>query len=151
MDTTNTQEKLIKRFSEYITEQLKEAKDQVMELESILADLNKGNGASLMKALAHPPSQVNQSHPINDGYKINWTWQQKISHILEKGNFTTSEITAKILEYEPSKIYERAKIVASVSAILSVQSKNEDSLYIKSKNERNQNVYGVNPNYELIK
>lgn len=91
------------------------------------------------------------SETAPEGYKAIWTWETKIKFIIEfheiLGDLTTSEIVNYIMEYEPDR-YERAKVVASVSAVLSQKTK-DGGVFKKRYNERNEYIYSINRNDDL--
>lgn len=95
-------------------------------------------------------STLNQKESISsakitpaNGYNANWKWQRKLEYLLnELGGMTSAQIVEKVLEYEPDKIEQRSKVMASVSANLSANAK-EGGIYVRVQNERDDFVYSI--------
>lgn len=128
--TKTTDDLLQQEFKEFLKQKVEKTRQDLAMLESLINS---------------KPFGVIQSEPTievkSDGYNYNWTWKQKIEFILMKKSATTAEIVDEILKHEPNR-YIRSKVVASISAVLSVGSK-ENGIYTKSPNVRGENVYAL--------
>lgn len=84
--------------------------------------------------------------PNENGYFKSWTWFKKVEFILGKyGELNTSAIFDKICLNEPELKPQRAKVIGSISAILSAKSKNEANMpFKKNENVRGEYVYSLN-------
>ena len=121
---------LEKEFKEFLTQKIEKTRKDLAILESLIS----GNKLGFSDV---PPTNVESLN----GYNPKWVWKKKIEYILNQGDATTSEVVDTILKYEPNK-FIRGKVVASISAILSVGAK-EGGIYTKTLNDRNENVYGL--------
>jgi len=143
MNTGNLKDKYDAEFKEFLISKLTHAKQEVIEIEGLLKGLGQFNGSpqSVSPQLIMP--EINNITSL-DGYKTNWTWKQKIVHFLSKEPLITSEIVEKILISEPALSSQRSKVVASVSAVLSAQSKKDSDIFGKTLNDRGANIYSIN-------
>jgi hypothetical protein len=118
--------------------------DVIKEMEDKSAP-NKGNVGP--KASSNTANTLNpEDYAVKeDGYNPIWTWQQRVSHILNKSErpLTTTDVVAEVIRLEPRYTHERSKVVASVSAVLSVNSK-EGGRYIKTQTVRGDNAFEIN-------
>lgn len=115
---------------------------ELTELDEILASFNIGSNED---------TNVMDT-PNENGYFKSWTWFQKVEFILGKyGELNTGGIFDKICLNEPELKEKRAKVIGSISAILSSKSKNEANMpFKKSENIRGEFVYSLNNKAPLV-
>jgi hypothetical protein len=120
---------------------LKTEKDHLTNIISQLTSIKK-NVSAVNSISFQTPAETSV-----DGYTPKWTWTKKIDFVLQKKGrpLTTTEIVDTLLnEYEPNSNLDRSRVVASISATLSMKSKDDENrLYSKSKNEGNEYVYSI--------
>ena len=138
MQTVNLKDKYNAEFKEFLISKLTNAKQEVIEIECLLKGLSQ---STVSPQLIMP--EINAIASL-DGYKPNWTWKQKIVHFLSKEPLITSDIVEKIIQSEPALSSQRSKVVASVSAVLSAQSKKSTDIFGKTLNDRGSNIYSIN-------
>ena len=143
MNTGNLKDKYDAEFKEFLLSKLTNAKQEVIEIEALINGLGHTNGISKSVSPQLIMPEINTITSL-DGYKTNWTWKQKIVHFLSKEPLITSEIVEKILISEPALSSQRSKVVASVSAVLSAQSKKDTDIFGKTLNDRGANIYSIN-------
>lgn len=125
---------------------IKALENELQEITSIMAQLNTTEQPDniVYKGI------LSKAPQFNDGYSVKFTWERKIVFVIEKyGPMTTSEIVDKIISaYQPELKQERKRVVASVSAILSMKS-GVGKLFSKSSNDANEFVYHVQSNHRM--
>lgn len=114
---------------------------ELSALKRTLMSLEGGN--SIMPINSNTNDSVSE-----DGYNSVWTWVRKIDFIIGSNKLTTAEIVSKVLYYEPSLKDSRSKIVGSISAVLSVKSK-DNKYYTKEVNDRGEFIYGLSSEHKL--
>ena len=120
-------------FLKSFEEKVESKRNELLQLEKRLAQY-KGGVTSI--------NSGSNNTKLN-GYNPEWTFVQKINYFLNSGGKTTTEIADLILASDvPTWSHDRAKLVGTVSAILSARSK-DDGTYTKLSNERNINVYSL--------
>jgi hypothetical protein len=89
---------------------------EISELNKMIAQLKNSNGKVFSTEI--------ENFPFTEPYLDKWPWARKIKFALgsEKKPLTTKEIVDILCKYEPSLINDRKKVVASISATLSVKS-----------------------------
>jgi hypothetical protein len=82
-----------------------------------------------------------------EGYSNEFTWVRKIIFAISKANkpLSTSEIVNYLISIDSALGNPRSKSVASVSAILSM---NKGGLFVKSKNNKDENVYELSEKHK---
>lgn len=132
---------VIKRIIE-LKDQIGILKAELTENEILLKELSQdySSGVSIMNNPPPPLFKVEDSD-----YKPTWTWEEKIKYILNGSELplSTADIVKKIMDLEPNK-YERASLVGSISATLSIKSKPGKTFAITGKNDRNENLFTTN-------
>lgn len=144
-------EQEIPTLIEYLRNRIESTRAQLISLEKTLNNLVHLSGntykTQIQTSISLSKESINNSYdkPLEheDGYNSAWTWIRKIIHILKaQKESTTSDIVNAVLRYEPDRVKERKKVMASVSAVLSTKSK-DDGLFKKRINMRNDNVYSL--------
>lgn len=132
-------------FKLFIANKIDSLKKELIELEGVYDSISR-NKLTIPKVDSSPvkPMVSPVATDSDEEYNQTWTWIQKIKYLLIRfGPLTTTEVVGKILEFEPDRSSERTKVVASVSAVLSINSKPEKNVFGKGLTERNENLYSV--------
>ena len=128
---------------EFYSIKKKQLQDELRSIEEILEQLGgKKEGRTVP---SEPGAAFSKSNGDRGSYNPNWVWWRKIQHILSEveGGLTTTEIVAKILEYEPGLNDERLKVVRSISSVLSTTARAKNSLLLRYVNDRGDFLYDL--------
>ncbi len=133
-----------KEFALFIDSKIEALRSEIRDLEIVKRSKTSPNSFILKVTKVEQPG-VDVQH--EDGvYHPDWTWIKKITHLLkENGEMTTTDLVGNILKREPERNSNRDKVVASVSAVMSIQSRPEKAVFLKRKNARGENVFNLNP------
>lgn len=118
-------------FRSMVVKRCAELKEQILFLTDELKaneELLKQLSSEAFPDIARPhtiyggKNIVTEEKPIIAEYSKNWTWEAKIKYVINEADraLTTAEIVKRIMEIEPY-LRDRSKIVASVSATLSIK------------------------------
>lgn len=115
--------------------------NRIVELSQQLDDA-KRSLLQLQMGYLRVDNTLIESKGFAPAYNINWTWLKKAKYIIHRdGASTTNHITDMILTLETE--LDRRSVIRSVSAIMGENVKEEDSDFVRFKNERNEWIYDI--------
>ena len=120
-------------------EEIQNKEIEIKEITSTIQKLKK-------KELKTTPSSATIDTIENVApYSNKWPWVKKIHFVLGQVDrpMTTKEIVEALTEFEPTFMFERKKVVASISSILSSKS-GDDKEFVKVESESGDFAYYIN-------
>lgn len=119
-----------------------EIQEREVETREITATIQKLKKKEVKSSSSIPTVTIDN---IPNAYSDKWPWVKKIHFALGQsdGPMTTKEIVEALTEFEPTFMFERKKVVASISSILSSKSGN-DKEFIKLSSESGDFAYDIN-------
>lgn len=130
-------------IKEYYKQRLAEIKAEIDKLTGEVTEIDKLMN-QLNKEVPSKENSANISSNITDGYQVRWPWVKKAAFLItESGRqLSTKDMVALILEkYEPNLIDNRKTVVASLSAVMSIKTK--EGLFVRHQNEFGEFEYGL--------
>lgn len=107
---------------DFYLKKLKGLKEEIQAKEEEARSIN----AMLLqlKKISKEPLVATESARVDARYTEDWPWLMKIMFALNISDraLTTNEIIEVLTEYEPSFLFERKKVTASISSVLSLRS-----------------------------
>ena len=145
---------------EFYLNRLKTVKDEIVEREK-----ETKNITGIIQTLKRGSASAHELNILPKAdYSDKWPWVKKIQFAIEiqKKPLTTKEIVDTLSEYEPSFIFDRKRVVASISSILSTKSgdsrefsrvgsdSGEFAYVLNGKNEENKKYIGISKELEVV-
>jgi hypothetical protein len=136
-----------KLLIDFYIQRLKTLKTEIIERERELKEINgtiqKLKRGNLSPVESSPKEMINDSH-----YSEKWTWVKKIQFAIElQGKpLTTKEIVDTLTEFEADFIFDRKRVVASISSMLSTKS-GSDKEFIRVESDSGDFAYNINQQF----
>ena len=139
VDSTQLSTDDIADFIAFMEDKVEKKREELKALETRLAKFKASSNGGGQPAI----DATQKATPANGiSYNPKWTLVQKINFMLMGEGKTTTQIVDAIIDRERELFVSRAKLVGSISAILSARSK-PGGKYTKIMNERNVGVYSL--------
>lgn len=109
---------------EFYMTRMKALRDEIIEKEREMKEINQVVQKLKKRNMTeHPDIKPDNAIVLSD-YSDKWPWVKKIAFAIENQGkpLTTKEIVETLTEYEPSFLFDRKRVVASISSILSTKS-----------------------------
>jgi hypothetical protein len=141
----------IQSLVEFYALRLKALREEIAEREKETREIN-----SLIQKLRRkgvPEPTTNGTLIPRVEYSETWPWAKKIAFAIELNNkpLTTKEIVDSLIDYESSFLFDRKRVVASISSVLSMKS-GPDKDFIRTENDAGEFAYNINrPNQDQAK
>ncbi len=133
-----------KLLIDFYIQRLKTLKTEIIERERELKEINgtiqklkRGN----LSPVENSPKEIINTTP----YSEKWTWVKKIQFAIEQQGkpLTTKEIVDTLTEFEADFIFDRKRVVASISSMLSTKS-GSDKEFIRVESDSGDFAYNIN-------
>lgn len=110
----------IQPLVDFYVQRLRVLKDEIFEREKEVKEIN----FMIQKLRKKNTPDVPTANTSKVEYSENWPWARKITFAIElmKKPLTTKEIVDVLTEYESAFLFDRKRVVASISSTLSTKS-----------------------------
>lgn len=146
-NTASTLRGVIAKRCTLLKDEIERLQAELNDNEDLLKQLS-GNSAAVRHTIIHGGmfygggDAMPIDKPTIAEYSKDWTWSTKIIYVMREAGapIGTADIVKRIMEIEPY-LTDRSKIVGSVSATLSVKSREGKYFRLVSVNDRGENVF----------
>lgn len=121
---------------------IKELQLELKGLEKLLDQLNTGRVNNERINDINDVRKAEETAGVYSAYNAEWRWEQKIDYIIEDQARTSAQIADAIAFVQKLDKAARDKALSSISAVLSQKSK-ENGKYVKTKNDRGENLFSL--------
>lgn len=134
----------IQPLIDFYVNRLKTLRNEIVEREKEMKDVTQTIQKLKKTTLLTQGNEENTIPSVE--YSDKWTWVRKIEFAISFKNkpLTTKEIVDVLTEFEPSFLFDRKRVVASISSTLSTRS-GSDKEFERTTNDNNEFAYYLQP------
>ena len=134
----------IQPLIDFYIKRLRTLKDEIMEREREMKEISQViQKLKKREVISDTDAEITVS---SIPYSDKWTWVKKIEFAIEYQNkpLTTKEIVDTLTEFEPSFLFDRKRVVASISSTLSSKS-GPNKEFVRVERDSGEFAYHLKP------